>query len=143
VIGITARRDKARDPSSALNLDTSITDAIVSHRLWRMRFASALEDGLQALRPEIIEAEAQCALGKWLQATEIPRQVRESKQFNDVVELHRDFHRVAGLVLAFAKKGRHQQFSDALKPDGTFSQASSALVDALMALKRHSSSRDG
>jgi len=143
VIPITVRRDKARDPSLTLNLDTSITDAIVSHRLWRIRFTSALENGLEALRPEIVEAADQCALGKWLQATEIPRQVRESQQFNNVVELHRDFHRVAGLVLGFAKVGSRQQFSDALNPDGIFSQASSALVDALMALKRHSSSRGG
>ena len=126
-----------------MNLDTSITDAIVSHRLWRIRFTSALETGLEALRTDIVEAADQCALGKWLQATEIPRQVRESPQFNNVVELHRDFHRVSGLVLAFAKEGSHQQFIDALNPDGIFSQASSALVDALLALKQHSSSWGG
>ena len=62
--------------------------------------------------------------------------MRDSKQFNDVIELHRDFHRVAGLVLAFAKDGRHQQFSDALDPEGIFSQASSAFVEALILLKK-------
>ena len=134
---------KARDPWVTLNLDRSITDAIVSHKLWRIRFTSALESGLEILPPEIVEAADQCALGKWLQATEIPRQVRESQQFHSVVELHREFHRVAGLVLRFAKEGRCQQYTDALNPDGIFSQASSALVDALMALKRHSSSRGG
>ena len=134
------RRETLRLP---LNLDTSITDAIVSHKLWRIRFTLALENGLEALRSEIVEAADQCALGQWLQVMEIPCQVRESEQFNNVVGLHRDFHRVAGLVLGFAKEGRRQQFSDALSPDGIFSQASSALVDALMALKRHSSSRVG
>lgn len=126
-----------------LNLHTSITDAIVSHRLWRIRFTSALETGLEALLPEVVEAADQCSLGKWLQATEIPRQVRESQQFNNVVELHRDFHRVAGLVLAFAQQGSRQQFIEALNPDGIFSQTSAALVDALTALKQHSSSWGG
>lgn len=118
------------------HLDATITDAIVSHRLWRIRFTSALESGFDFPEPEIVEAADQCALANWLKATQIPREIRESSEFNNVVELHRNFHRVAALVLSFAREGKHKQFRDALEPDGIFGQASSVLVDALEELRK-------
>lgn len=125
------------------HLDATIADAIVSHRLWRIRFTSALERGFEFPQPEIVEDAAQCAFGNWLNATHIPGQVRESSEFNKVVELHRDFHRVAALVLSLAREGKHKQVRNALEPDGIFGHASSVLVDALEALRKHPSELGG
>lgn len=117
----------------------TIGDAIVSHRLWRIRFTSALESGFELPQPEIVEDANQCALGNWLNATQIPDEIRESSEFNKVVGLHRNFHRVAALVLSFAREGKDKQFRDALEPHGIFGQASSVLVDALEALRKYPS----
>lgn len=83
-------------------------NAIQIHAKWKLRLRDYVEGkSKEDLRVEVVSRDDECVLGKWLNH-EGQTKYGSVKDFQKLVELHRNFHQCAGQVLAHAKSGQQQ-----------------------------------
>ncbi|MGC9220370.1 MAG: CZB domain-containing protein [Solirubrobacteraceae bacterium] len=108
-----------------------LTHGIAAHGAWKNRLRKAIETGHSEYSVETLSRDDQCDLGNWfyngMDATE-----RTSEHFNTAMATHREFHRVAGGVLADALAGHKDQASSSMAIGGEFSKVSAAITMELM-----------
>ncbi|MCP5366477.1 MAG: CZB domain-containing protein [Hyphomicrobiales bacterium] len=83
-------------------MTTQINRAIEAHKAWKQRLYQAIETGASEWTPAEVAAEDRCAFGQWLAS--FPEAERERK-YDNVRDLHAQFHREAGRVLGLALDG--------------------------------------
>lgn len=109
----------------------NIKTAIDAHIRWRHR----LEDYVrgtseETLRHEVVAADNQCVLGKWIHGDGNTR-YGHFDLFQELIAVHAQFHRHAGEVLAAAQNHRHADALQLLQNGGY--PRSSAKVKHLLA----------
>ncbi|MER2566430.1 MAG: methyl-accepting chemotaxis protein [Myxococcaceae bacterium] len=106
-------------------------DAVqLAHSDWKNKLNRWLTTGASDFDPASAERSDACSLGRWL-ANEAP-----SPEVSALAEAHAAFHRMAGEVVATARKDKARALS-LLNGDG-FASATSLVIEALTAARRAS-----
>jgi len=110
----------------------NLSEAAKSHQAWRSTLTSYLVNPNQSLDPADLASGTKCALGQWLIARSHKYSARPD--FSRVLAEHARFHRAAADLVRRADSG--QSVVDEIAPgaNSEFVNASSALVEALLAM---------
>jgi hypothetical protein len=113
---------------------TRINNAIATHSKWKSTLKSAADSKQSAFTPADAALDARCELGRWLHG-ECAKLTTAEKgaDFAKVRDLHVEFHKAAAAALAAALRGDRTVYEKEVAAVGTFSKASGALVNALVA----------
>lgn len=85
----------------------------------------------ESFDPQIVEQDNQCALGKWLYNCQ---ELKETPEYVDLLETHRDFHRQAAQVLQLSLDGKHKEVIQQFSQSGDFQKQSVSLSRQLVEL---------
>lgn len=112
-------------------------EAIKAHSVWKMKLAAYLQKPDGSLKASEIEVDNKCALGQWIHG--------EGKKWQAIPEYaalkadHARFHRAAAEVVRKADSGQNTSEDIALGGKSEFAQASTAVVTAIMTLRKKAS----
>ena|ERR1700730_4112365 len=109
-----------------------ITKAVSAHVMWTAKFKTAIQSGESSYSLPEIEADDQCELGKWLKSPISP-ELKNSPHYAKTLELHHQFHGVAGRVFSLAINGKSTEALKAMEANGDITKASASLVSELRA----------
>lgn len=89
--------------------------AIDAHIAWKGRLEAQIRgDAVESLEIGVVASDGNCTLGKWLHE-DGKAQFGRTKEFNQLVLVHEDFHLCAGAILSDARSGKHEDATRALK----------------------------
>ncbi len=111
-----------------------LDNAIAAHSEWKTKFRVAIQKKEQ-LDAISISLDNKCPLGQWLHG-EGKGQYARLASYGGCIAKHAEFHRCAGSVAKAINAGKYTE-ADAMLTAGTsYSDASSAVAVAIMALRR-------
>ena len=110
-----------------MSLKDDIDLAIGAHGSWKQKLRTAIDTGESPSTPEKVMQDNNCSFGKWLHER-ITASEKESPYYKEVVELHAEFHKEAGAILALALKGEKDEAYDRIKLGSKFSRVSGGLT---------------
>lgn len=124
-----------RNENKGMNVtfQESVQDAILAHGEWKHRLMKAIAMGEADISVENCAKDTVCFFGSWLYGEEIPQEAK-IPEYEQVCQLHRDFHKVASEVLRFALEGDKDAACDLL--EGGFMVQSKALIKSLLVWER-------
>ena len=108
-----------------------INNAISEHALYKYKLNELIQKG-KLDNPKAPCTDRDCAFGKWFFGGGVPPRYRSSAFYQDVKELHSEFHTVACNVAGLATGGDRETAEKMMDLDGEFSQASNKLMAALI-----------
>ena len=117
--------------------DTEISKALQAHGMWKVRLKTGIELGRLEVPAADVAKDNLCDFGRWLADAETDPGLSGLAEFRKVVDLHREFHGVAGGIAGHIEAGDKASAVAELE-GGTFDDLSGRLGAALMALKRAS-----
>ena len=83
--------------------------AIQIHAKWKIRLKDYIEGtSNEDLKVAVISRDDQCVLGKWLYS-DGKEKYGNFKEFQQLIDLHREFHQCAGQVLTQAQAGEQKR----------------------------------
>ena len=108
-------------------------EAITVHSNWKMKLSRYLAKPDGSLDPNDVGLDGKCDLGKWIGG----ESAKYSKlaQFGAMQQQHNGFHKAATQVVRQADAGENVTAEVALGAKSEFAQTSSAVVQAIMAMK--------
>ncbi len=109
-----------------------IDDALLAHAKWKKRLQDAVTSASSEFEVGTVRRDDACPFGQWLHAVPAPER---SADYQNILKLHAEFHRVAGEILALAVGGQRPKAEAMLGPGGEYSRTSGNLVLALGAWK--------
>jgi hypothetical protein len=124
-------------PEEKTHLVDQITAAVAAHSMWKQRLSRAIASGTIDMSVETIRVDNQCAFGKWLYSPSIPPDVKQSEDYQSVLKLHAEFHKVAARVAELALAGKKQEAESLMQLSGDYTRASSVLTQAMTRWKRN------
>lgn len=107
-----------------------IKHAIAAHGAWKGKLRDFMAGRLE-LKPEEVVNCNTCEFGKWMLTN---ARATLGANFTKLDGLHRDFHKAAADVVRMKNSHNEKGAEESMSPSGAFTKASSALVQALMAL---------
>ncbi len=124
------------NPEEKSRVEEQITAAIAAHAMWKQRLRIAIQTGATDISVETIRVDNQCVFGKWLYSDSIPPRVKQSPEYQKVLKLHADFHKVAARVAELAISGRAAEAETLMKVNGEYAIASAQLTQAMTDWKK-------
>jgi hypothetical protein len=109
-----------------------IIKAVSAHVMWTAKLKAAIQSGDSSRSLAEVEADDRCELGQWLKSPISP-ELHNSPHYAKTLELHHQFHRVAGRILSLAINGKSTEALKAMEADGDITTASASLVSELRA----------
>lgn len=106
-----------------------LSEALTRHLDWKVRLRAALADN-KTVDVESASDYKSCALGAWLNG-EAKQRFGHLDSYRDCCDRHAQFHQEAGRVVQRIGSGDAVEAKAMLGMSGSFSVASSALIDAL------------
>ena len=85
-----------------------MASAADAHRAWRTRLVEAIDTGESAMSVQDAGADDRCTFGKWLHGPDMFRD-REPERWQQLHDLHEQFHRNAAQILELATSGQSSQ----------------------------------
>ena len=116
-----------------MGLKDEITAALSAHAQWKKRLQDAIEKGQSEFKVDIVKKDNDCQFGKWLHG--LPSVKTSNPEFQNIISLHADFHKVASEILDLAIKGNKTEAQKRLEFGGSYSNISGKLVVALRQLE--------
>jgi len=115
-----------------------LDEAVSAHSNWKRELRVYVAKGDRSLRPSDISVDHKCALGQWIYSEGASYQ--SLPEYTKLKYEHSRFHMIAAEVIRKANSG--DAISAELEPcsNSEFSTSSSAVVIAIMALKKRLSS---
>jgi methyl-accepting chemotaxis protein len=110
-----------------MTVHDEIDKAISAHGSWKQKLRSAIDTGECESTPDKVKKDNNCAFGKWLHER-IDASAKNSPFYNEVVELHAQFHTEAGTILELALNGDKDQANKLMAIGGDFAKYSGALT---------------
>ena len=111
-----------------------IDAAIRAHAAWLTRLNTAVDKGGSEFKPDTVKVDNQCDFGKWLYG-EGAATLRQAGAFDEIRDLHAQFHKRAGQILELAVSRQQGEARKLLDPTGDFMQISGKMVLRLKAVK--------
>lgn len=119
--------------SNAETID-EIVKAMNAHGAWKLKLRAAIVMKSSDVTPEIAKSDDKCAFGKWLMGTSVAPEVRADPHYQNVRQLHAEFHKCAGDILQHALGNQTDKANAMLS--GPFSQQSHTLMVELTKWKQ-------
>lgn len=115
------------DPVEAEAAGLNFHTAIVSHQNWKARFKAMIESGVaEALNPEVIAQDNQCAVGKWIYGAAKER-FGTHPLWEKLRGDHAFFHTCASRVLVMIIRGEKQKALQEIT-NGAYARASNDVI---------------
>jgi hypothetical protein len=112
-------------------------DLIARHEAWKLTLWGAVFSrkplSLEQVN-QIVHAE-QCPIGRWLES-EASANLRDSEEYEDVVDFHADFHEEMMAVASLLASKEYDEARRAIAPGSSFAETGRQLVQAITALNR-------
>lgn len=112
----------------------SFDDAVICHSEWKRKLYNYGMNPDHSLTRDEVAANDRCKLGKWIRGE--GRQYSVYPEFAKLTAEHTRFHKAAAEIVGRADRGEDVKGEFAVGVGSEFSLASSAVVLALMAMKR-------
>lgn len=109
--------------------------AINAHVAWKMKLSKYLRSADGSLDPILIERDDGCELGRWMKG-EGAVKCGNKAPFVTLLTEHARFHKAAAEIVRKANAGLNVTDETALGGGSPFTKASTAVVAALMDLRR-------
>jgi methyl-accepting chemotaxis protein len=135
-VRLAAQVDEFRlpDAQAAKKVEGIDIDSIIDgHRQWKVKLRDAIEKG-ERVDVKTLSRDDCCALGKWIYGD--GQRLGGRRSFQELLEKHARFHRVAGQVGELINHGQYDKAEDALAHGTAFSTATSEVVLILSGVKR-------
>lgn len=110
-------------------------DAVVAHSDWKRKLNSYMQKPDQSLKAAEVGAIDHCVLGKWIKGE--GKAYSKSSELAKLAEEHTRFHKAAAEIISKADKGQNMSADVALGASSEFGKASTAVVLAIMEMKKH------
>lgn len=117
-----------------MSLKEEIDQAIADHAAWKTRFRDFINNRLE-LDISTVGQSNHCQFGKWLE-NEGERMLLPKEAHDEIGSLHAEFHRIAAEVIKKKIAGDLNGAQKDLSAQGAFGQASAALMQRMLRLKR-------
>ncbi len=114
---------------NAERMEQELRDALGAHGVWKLKLRTAVNTGKSDTDPATAARDDCCAFGQWLFGPTIDDETRQSKPYEVITRLHREFHVTAGRVLDLAVKGNRDKANELLNSE--FSKRSTKLTMAI------------
>ena len=100
---------------------------ILSHQNWKTRFRAMIESGIaEALNPEVIAQDNQCAVGKWIYGP-AKEKYGDHPLYEKLRADHAFFHTCASRVLVMILRGEKQKALQEMEK-GAYARASNDVI---------------
>ncbi|MBK9322874.1 MAG: CZB domain-containing protein [Bdellovibrionaceae bacterium] len=109
-------------------------EAIKAHSAWKMKLSTYLKKPDGSLKPSEIQVDNKCQLGQWIYAE--GARLSSYPEYATLKSEHARFHKAAAEVVKKADAGQDTSEETALGAKSDFASASSAVVGAIMAIRR-------
>ncbi len=109
-----------------------IDKAIAAHGMWKQKLRKAIDTGECESTPERVKQDNNCSFGKWLHERIDPT-VKNMPQYAEILQLHADFHREAGAILALALTGSPEEAKQRIGLGSDFAKVSALLTKKMRA----------
>ncbi len=106
-----------------------IEAGLLAHAKWKRRLRDAVKTGVSEFKPAVVRTEGACDFGKWLDS--LSAEDRETADYQEVRQLHSEFHAKAAEILQLAVTGQPDKAGAQLEYDGAYGQTSGRLVLAM------------
>ena len=117
----------------------TLDNALSAHRQWKTILQTAVNDG-KTLDAETIARDDCCDLGRWLYSS--GRSLYGGRpEFTNLVNKHREFHSITGVVAGFINARTHGDARAHLRGGSQFAFASMEVSIAIVALKAYVASK--
>ncbi len=115
------------DPVEAEAAGLNFHSAIASHQNWKVRFRAMIDSGVtEALNPDVIAEDNQCAVGKWIYGS-AQEQFGTHPLWEKLRGDHAFFHTCASRVLVMIIRGEKQKALQEIER-GAYARASNDVV---------------
>jgi len=115
------------DPVEAEAAGLNFHSAIISHQNWKARFRAMIETGItEALNPEVIAQDNQCAVGKWIYGP-AKEKYGNHPLYEKLRGDHAFFHTCASRVLVMIIRGEKQKALQEIEK-GAYARASNDVI---------------
>jgi len=111
-------------------------EASRAHFEWKARLRTYLAAPDGSLKPASVEADNQCALGKWMQGE--GKKHSSDPKFDELRREHASFHRAAAALVRRADAGEKVDAEAALGASSTFNQLSQRVTVLITEMKQKS-----
>jgi hypothetical protein len=109
-------------------------EAIKAHSSWKMKLSTYLRKPDGSLKVSEIQVDNKCALGQWIYGE--GAKYSSLPEYATLKQEHAKFHKAAAQVVYKADSGQDTSEETALGTKSEFTSASSAVVSAIMAIRR-------
>ena len=109
-------------------------EAITAHSAWKMKLSNYLRKPDGSLKVADIEVDNKCALGQWIYGDGAKH--NGIPEYESLKAEHAKFHKAAAEVVKKADSGQSVTEDIAIGAKSPFAAASSAVISAIMAIKR-------
>lgn len=109
-------------------------EAIKAHSAWKLKLSGYLRKPDGSLKVSDIQVDNKCQLGQWIYGD--GAKYSSLPEFQKLKTEHARFHKAAANVVMKADSGQDTSEETALGGKSDFSSASSAVVFAIMEMKR-------
>ena len=113
-------------------------EAIKAHSAWKMKLSTYLKKPDGTLKSSEIQIDNKCALGQWIYGE--GAKYSTHPEYATLKQEHEKFHKAAAQVVSKADLGQSTSEETALGSKSEFAAASSAVVSAIMAIRRKTQS---
>lgn len=109
-------------------------DAIKAHSAWKMKLSTYLKKPNGSLKAAEIQPDNKCNLGQWIHGE--GKKWAALPEYTTLKNEHARFHKAAAQVVTKGDSGQSTSEDTAIGAKSEFASASSAVVAAIMAIRR-------
>lgn len=109
-----------------MTLKESIDAGLTVHGKWKKNLQSAVAEGKSEFKVDVVAKDNECQFGKWLYS--LSEKEKESKEWENAVALHAEFHKIASGILDLALKGKKEEALKKIEFGGDYGTISGKLV---------------
>ncbi len=117
-------------------MQAKIFAALTAHTAWKQKLAQAIDAGIIDPPPSVIAEDNLCVFGKWLYGEEIPIHVKQLPEYEEVRQIHAQFHKLTSQIAMLALVGEKEKAKLMLEDGSEYLELSDRLRSALLALAR-------
>ncbi len=110
--------------------------ALIAHTAWKQRLDQAIDAGIIDPPPSVIALDNQCVFGKWLYGETIPDFVKQLPEYQEVKNIHAQFHKLTSEIAMLAVTGEKAKAKLALAEESAYAKLSDKLRSSLLSLAR-------
>lgn len=108
--------------------------ALTAHTAWKQRLDQAIDAGIIDPHPSVIAKDNVCVFGRWLYGDEIPGAIKQLPQYEEVREIHAQFHQLTSEIAMLAVVGEKAKAKLRLADGSDYLKLSDRLRTALLRL---------